>query len=128
MNKLLPLLTTLAQIARPRRVGAAVLFAILAAVLFAGPSARAQNDVVFPAVGLAQVGVGVSAHLYSEMGGISNEAWQWQRSATEAGTYSDIPAADGGASNPYTPSADDLESWPETDRIMARGYTPGNQG
>ena len=22
----------------------------------------------------------------------------------------------------------DLESWPETDRIMARGYTPGNQG
>ena len=21
-----------------------------------------------------------------------------------------------------------LESWPETDRIMARGYTPGNQG
>ena len=24
--------------------------------------------------------------------------------------------------------ADVLESWPETDRIMARGYTPGNQG
>ena len=23
---------------------------------------------------------------------------------------------------------DALESWPETDRIMARGYTPGNQG
>ena len=23
---------------------------------------------------------------------------------------------------------DTLESWPETDRIMARGYTPGNQG
>ena len=23
---------------------------------------------------------------------------------------------------------DPLESWPETDRIMARGYTPGNQG
>ena len=21
-----------------------------------------------------------------------------------------------------------LESWPETDRIMASGYTPGNQG
>ena len=26
------------------------------------------------------------------------------------------------------PSIIPLESWPETDRIMARGYTPGNQG
>ena len=25
-------------------------------------------------------------------------------------------------------SSKHLESWPETDRIMARGYTPGNQG
>ena len=26
------------------------------------------------------------------------------------------------------PAETRLESWPETDRIMARGYTPGNQG
>ena len=26
------------------------------------------------------------------------------------------------------PSIIPLESWPETDRIMASGYTPGNQG
>ena len=41
----------------------------------------------------------------------SNEAWQWQRSATEAGAYSDIPAAEGGTSIPYTPSAGDLGKW-----------------
>ena len=37
--------------------------------------------------------------------------WQWQRSATEDGTYSDIPAMEGGTSNPYTPSANDLGMW-----------------
>ena len=41
----------------------------------------------------------------------SNEAWQWQRSATEAGTYSDIPATEGGTSTSYTPSAGDLGRW-----------------
>ena len=33
------------------------------------------------------------------------------RSATEYGAYSDIPAAEGGTSNPYTPSAGDLGMW-----------------
>ena len=41
----------------------------------------------------------------------SNEAWQWQRSATEAGPYGDIPAAEGGTSITYTPSAGDLGQW-----------------
>ena len=53
-------------------------------------------------MGLAQVGVRVSAQVnfidsqgfFSEEG-ISNEAWQWQRSATEYGGYSDIPASEG---------------------------------
>ena len=77
--------------------------------------------------GLAQVGIAVTASL-DDLDGVScpeavrhweldcsytytNLAWQWQRSATEAGTYTDIPAAQGGTSNPYTPSASDLGMW-----------------
>ena len=68
-------------------------------------------------VGLAQVGIGVAAELRIDLGILggrrsgSNEAWQWQRSATEYGGFSDIPAAEGGTSNPYTPSAGDLGMW-----------------
>ena len=68
-------------------------------------------------MGLAQVGVSVSAQVsYIGPGSdtvqdISNEAWQWQRSVTEYGGYSDIPASEGGTSNPYTPSAGDLGMW-----------------
>ena len=62
-------------------------------------------------VGLAQVGIGVTADVGVQFGTISNEAWQWQRSATEYGAYSDIAAAEGGTSNPYTPSAGDLGMW-----------------
>ena len=62
-------------------------------------------------VGLAQVGIGVTADVGVLFGTISNEAWQWQRSATQYGAYSDIPAAEGGTSNPYTPSAGDLGMW-----------------
>ena len=62
-------------------------------------------------VGLAQVGIGVTAAVAEVFGNVSNEAWQWQRSATEYGAYSDIAAAEGGTSNPYTPSAGDLGMW-----------------
>ena len=62
-------------------------------------------------VGLAQVGIGVTADVGDIFGNVSNEAWQWQRSATEYGAYSDIAAAEGGTSNPYTPSAGDLGMW-----------------
>ncbi len=62
-------------------------------------------------VGLAQVGIGVTADVGDLFGPVSNEAWQWQRSATEYGAYSDIAAAEGGTSNPYTPSAGDLGMW-----------------
>ena len=62
-------------------------------------------------VGLAQVGMGVTAAVGDFFGNVSNEAWQWQRSATEYGAYSDIAAAEGGTSNPYTPSAGDLGMW-----------------
>ena len=84
-------------------------------------------------LGLAQVGVGVTAHIHDEPvthrgrerqpsrgrgrrrchceWKVSNEVWQWQRSAAEQGVYSDIPAAEGGTSNPYIPSAGDLGMW-----------------
>ena len=68
------------------------------------------RDGVEVLMGLAQVGMGVTAAPFvSER--FSNETWQWQRSATEYGTYADIPAAEGGTSNPYTPAADDLGMW-----------------
>ena len=112
MSKLLPLLTTLAQIARPWRPGAVVLIVILAAVLFSGPPAEAhRSSAGVVGIGLPQVGIGVVAVLHEDDGSVSNEAWQWQRSATEAGAYSDIPALEGGTSNPYIPSAGDLGMW-----------------
>ena len=69
------------------------------------------NDGGLAFVGLAQVGIGVTADVGVLFGNVSNEAWQWQRSATEYGAYSDILAAEGGTSNPYTPSAGDLGMW-----------------
>ncbi|MYD94593.1 MAG: hypothetical protein F4Y02_13080, partial [Chloroflexi bacterium] len=70
-------------------------------------------------VGLAQVGLAVTAHLRgdrrltfrADRAITSNEVWQWQRSATRYGAYSDIPASEGGTANPYTPSAGDLGLW-----------------
>ena len=62
-------------------------------------------------VGLAQVGVTVGTDLYNAGRSTSNEAWQWQRSATETGPYSDITATEGGTSASYTPSAGDLGHW-----------------
>ena len=70
-------------------------------------------------VGLGQVGIALTVDLDNGdrrnsdegMRSTSNEAWQWQRSATEDGPYSDIPASEGGTSIPYTPSAGDLGKW-----------------
>ena len=62
-------------------------------------------------VGLAQVGIQVVTALGNANRITSNEAWQWQLSATEDGAYSDIPAAEGGTSVPYTPAAGDLGKW-----------------
>ena len=62
-------------------------------------------------MGLGQVGISVTAILDNEGTSTSNEAWQWQLSATEDGAYSDIPAAEGGTSVPYTPAAGDLGKW-----------------
>ena len=61
--------------------------------------------------GLAQVGILVVTALRNANRITSNEAWQWQLSATEDGAYSDITAAEGGTSVPYTPAAGDLGKW-----------------
>ena len=78
------------------------------AMSFPSHKAAAAGDLL---VGLAQVGIPVVAVLNNGGVSTSNEALQWQRSATEAGVYSDIPAAEGGTSTPYTPSAGDLGRW-----------------
>ena len=78
------------------------------AMSFPGHNVAAGGELL---VGLAQVGIAVVAALNNGVTSTSNEAWQWQRSATEAGTYSDIPAAEGGTSRLYTPSAGDLGRW-----------------
>ena len=78
------------------------------AMSFPNHKVAAGGDLV---IGLAQVGIAVGTDLYNSGGSISNEALQWQRSATEAGVYSDIPAAEGGTSTPYTPLAGDLGRW-----------------
>ena len=62
-------------------------------------------------VGLAQVGIPVVTSFDNSNRITSNEAWQWQLSATEDGAYSDIPAAEGGTSTQYTPSSGDLGKW-----------------
>ena len=111
------------------------------------------NDGGIVSVGLAQVGVGVTAHIHDETrhpfvdengnpllnekgrvvtpsGSVSNEVWQWQRSAAEHGVYSDIPAAEGGTSNPYIPSAGDLGMWLKAkatfDLTYSTVHSPGN--
>ena len=70
--------------------------------------AAGRGDV---SVGLPQVGIAVVAVLDDLDRRTSNEAWQWQRSATQTGTYSDIPATEGGTSITYTPSPGDLGKW-----------------
>ena len=75
------------------------------AMSFSGHKVAAGGEVY---VGLAQVGIAAGTDLFNDARSTSNEAWQWQRSATETGPYSDIPAAEGGTSTSYTSSAGDL--------------------
>ena len=62
-------------------------------------------------IGLPQVGTATVARLFDDSGRIENESWQWSRSASSTGTFVDIPAAEGGTSNPYVPAASDLGMW-----------------
>ena len=53
-----------------------------------------------------------------------------RRSEAASLTWGDVQRWDDGSGRitVIRSKTDALESWPETDRIMARGYTPGNQG
>ena len=85
--------------------------ATLTHAAMAFPSHKVAAGHGYVSVGLAQVGIAVVAVLDNDDRSTRNEAWQWQRSATQTGPYSDIPAAEGGTSTPYTPSAGDLGMW-----------------
>ena len=52
-----------------------------------------------------RVGTSLTARLTDPDGGVTNQQWQWSRSDTAAGTFSDISGA---ASASYTPVAGDL--------------------
>ena len=62
-------------------------------------------------MGLAQVGVGVVAQIEDFNGRVRNESWQWQRGETGDGTFTDIPAEQGGTVGVYVPAAADLGKW-----------------
>ena len=69
-------------------------------------------------VGLAQVGIGVAAVLraghrltFRVRQSLATRRGSGSVRPPEYGAYSDIPAAEGGTSNPYTPSAGDLGMW-----------------
>ena len=67
-------------------------------------------------IGLPQVGVGVAAEIqdlkFEDVSfRVKNATWQWQRGETSDGTFSDIPAEQGGTSRVYVPAAADLGKW-----------------
>ena len=62
-------------------------------------------------IGLPQVGTATVARVFDDSGRIENVSWQWSRSTSSTGTFVDIPAAEGGTSNPYVPAASDLGMW-----------------
>ena len=62
-------------------------------------------------IGLAQVGLGVTARIADRGLRTRNESWQWQRGDTSEGPFVDIPAGPDGASGVYVPTEADLGKW-----------------
>ena len=75
---------------------------------YIGPPFDRMREVL---IGLPQVGVGVAAEIYDESFRVKNATWQWQRGETSDGTFTDIPADQGGTSRVYVPDAEDLGKW-----------------
>ena len=75
---------------------------------YIGPPFQRMREV---RIGLPQVGLGVAAEIYDESLRVKNATWQWQRGDTSDGTFTDIPAAQGGTSRVYVPAAADLGKW-----------------
>ena len=55
--------------------------------------------------------MGLTPVINDGSGRIKNESWQWQRSETSDGPFTDIPAEEGGTVRHYVPSESDLEKW-----------------
>ena len=76
-------------------------------------------------IGLPQVGVGVAAEIYDESFRVKNATWQWQRGDTSDGTFTDIPAEQGGTSRVYVPAAADLGKWLQALVSYENAFGPG---
>ena len=76
-------------------------------------------------IGLPQVGLGVAAEIYDESFRVKNATWQWQRGDTSDGTFTDIPAEQGGTSRVYVPDAADLGKWLKALASYENAFGPG---
>ena len=76
-------------------------------------------------MGLPQVGVGVAAKIQDGSLRVKNATWQWQRGETSDGTFTDIPAAQGGTSHVYVPVAADLGKWLKALATYENAFGPG---
>ena len=75
---------------------------------------------------MPQVGVGVAAEIHDESFRVKNATWQWQRGETSDGTFTDIPAEQGGTSRVYVPDAADLGKWLKALVSYENAFGPGN--
>ena len=76
-------------------------------------------------IGLPQVGVGVAAEIHDESLRLKNATWQWQRGETSDGTFTDIPAEQGGTSRVYVSEAADLGKWLKALATYENAFGPG---
>ena len=89
---------------------------------YIGPPFERMREV---RIGLPQVGVGVAAEIVDSSLRIKNATWQWQRGETSDGTFTDIPAAQGGTSRVYVPDAADLGKWLKALVTYENAFGPG---
>ena len=89
---------------------------------YIGPPFQLMREV---RIGLPQVGLGVAAEILDQSERIKNATWQWQRGDTSDGTFTDIPAAQGGTSRVYVPAAADLGKWLKALASYENAFGPG---
>ena len=89
---------------------------------YIGPPLQRMREV---RIGLPQVGVGVAAEIYDPGLRVRNATWQWQRGETSDGTFTDIPAEQGGTSRVYVPAAADLGKWLKALASYENAFGPG---
>ena len=89
---------------------------------YTGPPLQLLREV---RIGVPQVGVGVAAEIHDESERVRNATWQWQRGETSDGTFTDIPAEQGGTSRVYVPVAADLGKWLKALASYENAFGPG---